>query len=294
VLYIIESTQYSKSAHQIIHVAAATRALLFVVLVLLQVAGARAERDTLADQNTALARTTHQLMAGTAAPGSGPYGSSGIGSINGDGVGGRGSAPPGPSASAPVSLNGAAADGSCNGQGLLRQRALSDPSAATAAGGGTGGPAAAAGGGGGGGASAAAARITSGQLRDIGAMLARLTRENAALIKQRDKLETSAAEASRAAAAAEAAAAERQSLLQERAVARAELEAARADYSRATASVKQLTAERDRLLQQVRLHVLLLVAGRPAHYPFSAGVPECHNGKSTQLVMVAVYLLGRE
>ena len=35
-------------------------------------------------------------------------------------------------------------------------------------------------------------RITSGQLRDIGAMLARLTRENAALIKQRDGLEEAA------------------------------------------------------------------------------------------------------
>lgn len=249
-----------------------------VVLVLLQVAGARAERDTLADQNAALARTTHQLMAGTAAPGSGAYGSSGIGSISGDGVGGgNGSAPAGPSASAPVSLNGAAADTSA--QGLQRQRALSDPSAVTAEGG-AGGPSPAAAGGG---ASAAAARITSGQLRDIGAMLARLTRENAALIKQRDKLEATAAEASRAAAAAEAAAAEKQSLLQERVTARAELEAARADYSRAAASVKQLTAERDRLLQQVRLHILLILTGRSAHYRFSAAVPEFHSGKPTQL-----------
>jgi chromosome segregation ATPase len=83
-------------------------------------------------------------------------------------------------------------------------------------------------------------------------MLARLTRENAGLIKQRDKLEAAAAGATRATAAAEAAAAEREGLLAERAAARVELEAARADYGRAAASVRQLTAERDRLLQQVR------------------------------------------
>lgn len=104
----------------------------------------------------------------------------------------------------------------------------------------------------GGTATAAAQRITSGQLREIGQMLARLTRENAALIKQRDKLEAAAAGATRATAAAEAAAAEREGLLAERAAARAELEVARADYGRAAASIRQLTAERDRLLQQVR------------------------------------------
>jgi ABC-type transporter Mla subunit MlaD len=102
-----------------------------------------------------------------------------------------------------------------------------------------------------GGVSAAAQRITSGQLRDIGAMLARLTRENAALIKQRDKFEAAAAEAARAGAAADAAVAEREQLLQERVAAKAELDAAKADYSKAAASVRQLAAERDRLLQQV-------------------------------------------
>lgn len=101
------------------------------------------------------------------------------------------------------------------------------------------------------GATAAAQRITSGQLRDIGAMLARLTRENAALIKQRDRLEAAAAEAGTTAAAAEAAVAERQALLLERAAARAELDAARADHGKAAALVRQLTAERDRLMQQV-------------------------------------------
>jgi membrane protein involved in colicin uptake len=82
-------------------------------------------------------------------------------------------------------------------------------------------------------------------------MLARLTRENAALIKQRDNLEAAAAEAARAGAAAAAAVAEREQLLQERAATKAQLDAAKADCSKAAASVRQLAAERDRLLQQV-------------------------------------------
>jgi hypothetical protein len=86
-------------------------------------------------------------------------------------------------------------------------------------------------------------------------MLARLTRENAALIKQRDRLEAAAAEAGRSAAALAAAAAERQGLLREQAAARAELEASRGDCAKAAAAVKQLTAERDRLLQQVGMGI---------------------------------------
>lgn len=94
-------------------------------------------------------------------------------------------------------------------------------------------------------------------------MLARLTRENAALIKQRDRLEAAAAEAGTAAAAAEAAVAERQALLLERAAARAELDAARADHGKAAALVRQLTAERDRLMQQVGdLNPALRAGGR--------------------------------
>lgn len=106
-------------------------------------------------------------------------------------------------------------------------------------------------------------------------MLARLTRENAALIKQRDRLEAAAAEAGTAAAAAEAAVAERQALLLERAAARAELDAARADHGKAAALVRQLTAERDRLMQQVGdLCLVLRARGRPQQQHMHIGV-EC-------------------
>lgn len=203
-----------------------------------QVAGARAERDTLADQNATLARTTHQLMAGPAAdtpPGSTSAAAAAAGQQG--------------TLSAPVSISSGLGDSSFVST-AMRQRAASDPVSGAAPGpdssGADGSSTGAAGG-----ATAAAQRITSGQLRDIGAMLARLTRENAALIKQRDKLEASAAEAGRAAAAVAAAAAERQVLLREQAAARSELEASRADCAKAAAAVKQLTAERDRLLQQV-------------------------------------------
>jgi hypothetical protein len=85
-----------------------------------QVAGARAERDTLADQNAALARTTHQLMAGGTS-------SQHDGSMSPGGVGSLGSLV-GP-VSAPVSLSGAAGDGSIS---LLpvRPRVLSEPASA--------------------------------------------------------------------------------------------------------------------------------------------------------------------
>ena len=47
-----------------------------------QVAGARAERDTLADQNAALARTTHQLMTGSPADLDVSFSSGGVGSLS--------------------------------------------------------------------------------------------------------------------------------------------------------------------------------------------------------------------
>lgn len=90
-------------------------------------------------------------------------------------------------------------------------------------------------------------------------MLARLTRENAALIKQRDKLQEALAptqaEAQRAAAAAEAAQQEKEGLLQGRAAARSEAEAAKVEAQKAAGVVRQLTAERERLQQQVRCHI---------------------------------------
>lgn len=119
-----------------------------------------------------------------------------------------------------------------------RQRSASEPPAAAAAV-----------------TAGAAARITSSQLRDIGQMLARLTRENAALIKQRDgfksELAPAKAQAAQAAAAAEAAARDRDVLVEARRQAGAEAEAAAAAAASAAASVKQLSAERDRLLHQV-------------------------------------------
>lgn len=80
-----------------------------------QVAGARAERDTLADQNAALARTTHQLMAGAPTL----EGSLSLGSVGSLGV----------PASAPVSFSGGGTDGSV-GPLPVRQRALSEPASA--------------------------------------------------------------------------------------------------------------------------------------------------------------------
>jgi hypothetical protein len=104
---------------------------------------------------------------------------------------------------------------------------------------------------------AAAPRISSAQPKEIGNMLARLTPENAALIKQRDKLQASLTpvteEAQRAAAAAEAAQRERDALLQGRAAARADADAAKAEVQRCSAAVRQMTAERERLQQLVSL-----------------------------------------
>jgi hypothetical protein len=93
-----------------------------------QVAGARAERDTLADQNAALARTTHQLMAG------GPS-SQHDGSMSPGGVGSLGSLA-GP-VSAPVSFSGGAGEGS-SGPLPVRPRAVSEPTSAVPEGGGAG------------------------------------------------------------------------------------------------------------------------------------------------------------
>eukprot|EP00775_Hariotina_reticulata_P001932 gene1932-2262_t len=85
--------------------------------------------------------------------------------------------------------------------------------------------------------------------------LNRLTRENAALIKQRDGFKSELApaklQAAQAAAAAEAAARDREVLLEARRQAGAEALAAAAAAASAAASLKQLSAERDRLLLQV-------------------------------------------
>jgi hypothetical protein len=130
----------------------------------------------------------------------------------------------------------AAAAASSDGSSFGRSRSLSAPAAAAAA---------------------DAPRISSAQLKEIGNMLARLTRENAALIKQRDKLQESLApvteEAQRASAVAEAAQRERDALLQGRAAARADADAAKAEAQRSSAAIRQMTAERERLQQLVGL-----------------------------------------
>jgi hypothetical protein len=124
---------------------------------------------------------------------------------------------------------------SSTNSGVGRTRSLSAPAAAAEA--------------------AAAPRISSAQLKEIGNMLAHLTRANAALIKQRDKLQESLApiseEAQRAASAAESALRERDALLQGRTAARADADAAKAEAQRCGAAVRQMTAERERLQQQV-------------------------------------------
>lgn len=186
----------------------------------LQVTGVRAERDMLAHENATLAATTNQLMAGATAAAAGD-----------DEV--------------PI----AACEGSF-GSGNPRSRTTSAPptpggvarlsAAATAASSLTG---------------PSTTNITPGQLKEIGQMLARLTRENAALIKQRDRLEAAIApaqaEAQRATAAAEAAVSEKQAVIERRDKARSEADGVKAELQKALAALKQLTAEKDRLQQQV-------------------------------------------
>lgn len=203
---------------------------------LLQVTGARAERDMLAKENVTLAATTNQLMASATAADDAPTvvqnrqpsqsvfvpASASFGSQRNRTT----SAPPTPGAD--PRLTAAAAD-----------------SGTAAAGIGSG--------------KGNAAKVTSSQLREIGQMLARLTRENAALIKQRDKLEAAVApaqaEARKYAAAAATADKEKQVLLEAKNNARQEADAAVLEAQKAVAALKQLSAERDRLQQQVRCQV---------------------------------------
>jgi hypothetical protein len=141
----------------------------------------------------------------------------------------------GSAAASPAAMH--SSSGGSSDSGFGRARSLSAPAAAADA--------------------ATASRISSAQLKEIGNMLARLTRENAALIKQRDKLQESLApvseEAQRAAAAAESAQRERDALLQGRTADRADADAAKAEAQRCGAAVRQMTAERERLQQQVSL-----------------------------------------
>lgn len=95
-----------------------------VCALLLQVAGARAERDTMADQAAALARTTHQLMAG-----GGTAAGAQDGSMSPGGVGSLGGGPVSTPLSAPVSLE---KGGSGVASLQLRQRAASEPQASAA------------------------------------------------------------------------------------------------------------------------------------------------------------------
>lgn len=200
---------------------------------LLQVNGARAERDMLAKENVTLAATTNQLMASASAADDAPTvvqprqpsqsvfapASASFGSQRNRTT----SAPPTPGAD-PRLTAAAAANGT----------------AAVVVGSGK----------------ADTAKVTPSQLREIGQMLARLTRENAALIKQRDNLEAAVApaqaEARKYAAAAEAVDKEKQVLLEARNKARQEADAAVLEAQKAVSALKQLSAERDRLQQQVR------------------------------------------
>lgn len=219
----------------------------------IQLATLRAERDSLAQQNTTLANTTQQLMMQASGPdqpseqqqqqqpGSAPGGWPLGGSDDSPRMGwGSSDVPPW-------------AGGSSSGQQSMGQPSMAVPSqprprAATEPGGFSSEvPRAAA-------SQVQRPRITSAQLREIGTMLQRLTRENAALIQARDAAQAAleplteelrAARATLAAAEAGAGAAARQAAAQEAAAAEAgqELARLRIGQRKATTDKERLTAE---------------------------------------------------
>lgn len=200
-----------------------------------QVAGARAERDMLATENATLAATTNQLMSGTAPAADEPgyisawEGSQGI-VFGSEGASHGGSSIRTRAATAPPVAGGLPRLSSAPAATIAAV-------AADAAGGGT-------------------PKITSGQLREIGQMLARLTRENASLIKQRDKAEAAlspaVSEGQKAAVAAQAAMNELQQTIEVRDRLKSDLDVAKVDAQKAVGALKQITAERERLQQRVR------------------------------------------